>query len=183
MVANDAETVSGVDDADTGLAALVAMLGFLQRPAAFGQLRHALGHGEGATLEDLARLAKRNGVRARIVELGLAKLESAPLPAIAETMEGFLIVGTARAGRVLVQNALDGQVGEWPAERYEEIATRRYLLLTTRESVAGGLRKFDVSWFIPALVRYRRLLGDVLLASFFIQILGLISPNLFPGRH
>jgi subfamily B ATP-binding cassette protein HlyB/CyaB len=179
MVANDGQQVSGSDGVDSGLSALVAMLGYLQRPADYGQLRHALGHGEKASLEDLTRLAKRDGVRARLAGLDLAKLQSAPLPAIAETVDGFLIVGKASEERILVQNGVDGQVSECPADRYQEIATGRYLLLTTRESVAGLARKFDVSWFIPALVRYRKLLGEVLLASLFIQILGLISPIFF----
>jgi subfamily B ATP-binding cassette protein HlyB/CyaB len=51
--------------------------------------------------------------------------------------------------------------------------------MTTRERVAGTRRAFDVSWFIPALVRYRHILRDVLIASFFLQILGLISPLFF----
>ena len=45
--------------------------------------------------------------------------------------------------------------------------------------VTGARRAFDVSWFIPALVRYRHILRDVLIASFFLQILGLISPLFF----
>ncbi|MDB5469063.1 MAG: type secretion system ATPase [Caulobacter sp.] len=53
------------------------------------------------------------------------------------------------------------------------------ILMTTRERVAGAARAFDVTWFIPALVKYRHLLRDVLLASFFLQILGLITPIFF----
>jgi subfamily B ATP-binding cassette protein HlyB/CyaB len=45
--------------------------------------------------------------------------------------------------------------------------------------VAGAARAFDISWFIPALVKYRRLLRDVLVASFFLQILALITPLFF----
>jgi subfamily B ATP-binding cassette protein HlyB/CyaB len=53
------------------------------------------------------------------------------------------------------------------------------VLMTTRERIAGASRAFDVSWFIPALVRYRHVLRDVLIASFFLQLLGLISPLFF----
>ena len=53
------------------------------------------------------------------------------------------------------------------------------LLMTSRERVAGGARKFDVSWFIPALVKYRRPLRDVIIASFFLQLAGLVSPIFF----
>ncbi|MBW4617889.1 MAG: type I secretion system permease/ATPase [Cyanosarcina radialis HA8281-LM2] len=38
--------------------------------------------------------------------------------------------------------------------------------------------KFDLSWFVPAVWRYRKLLGEVLLASLTLQILGLATPIL-----
>lgn len=38
------------------------------------------------------------------------------------------------------------------------------------------LSKFDFSWFIPAIVKYRRLLGEVMLISFVLQLIGLITP-------
>ena len=36
--------------------------------------------------------------------------------------------------------------------------------------------KFNLSWFLPAVWKYQKLLGEVLLASFTLQILGLTSP-------
>jgi hypothetical protein len=39
-----------------------------------------------------------------------------------------------------------------------------------------ALPKFDVSWFVPALWRYRHLLRDVLIASFVLQIFALATP-------
>jgi subfamily B ATP-binding cassette protein HlyB/CyaB len=41
------------------------------------------------------------------------------------------------------------------------------------------LAKFDFSWFIPALVKYRKLLGEVLLISFMLQLFSLVSPLFF----
>lgn len=36
--------------------------------------------------------------------------------------------------------------------------------------------KFNLGWFLPAVWRYRRLLGEVLFASFTLQLLGLTTP-------
>ena len=36
--------------------------------------------------------------------------------------------------------------------------------------------KFNLSWFLPAVWRYKRLLGEVLFASFTLQLLGLTTP-------
>lgn len=53
------------------------------------------------------------------------------------------------------------------------------LLMTSREHIAGQKRAFDISWFIPALVKYRKPLRDVLIGSFFLQLVGLASPIFF----
>ena len=53
------------------------------------------------------------------------------------------------------------------------------MLVTSRASLMGDLAKFDFSWFIPALVKHRRLLGEVLFISFMLQLFGLVSPLFF----
>ncbi|EKK9486089.1 enterohemolysin T1SS ABC transporter permease/ATPase EhxB, partial [Escherichia coli] len=46
-------------------------------------------------------------------------------------------------------------------------------------TVVGELAKFDFSWFIPSVVKYRRILLEVLTVSAFIQFLALITPLFF----
>src|SRR4029077_17544591 len=53
------------------------------------------------------------------------------------------------------------------------------ILVTGRASLAGSLAKFDFSWFIPSLVKYRRLFGEVLVVSLFLQLFAVVSPLFF----
>jgi subfamily B ATP-binding cassette protein HlyB/CyaB len=54
------------------------------------------------------------------------------------------------------------------------------ILLTPRRSpFFGKFREFNLRWFIPSLVKYRALFGKVLLASFLIQLFGLLTPLFF----
>ena len=41
------------------------------------------------------------------------------------------------------------------------------------------MAQFDFTWFIPAIVKYRKLLGEVLLLSLVLQLIGLITPLFF----
>ena len=66
-----------------------------------------------------------------------------------------------------------------PIEVFASHWTGELILITSRASLAGELAKFDFSWFIPALVKYRKLLGEVLLISFVLQLFGLVSPLFF----
>lgn len=53
------------------------------------------------------------------------------------------------------------------------------LLATTAEKSIGDERAFDITWFIPAVAKYRRLFGEVLVASFFLQLFALVTPLFF----
>src|SRR5581483_6363810 len=48
-----------------------------------------------------------------------------------------------------------------------------------RAGLAEVTRRFDVSWFLGAVHKYRWLLGEVLAASFFLQLFALITPLFF----
>lgn len=157
------------------------MLAFLERPADKAQLRHSLGKGsEELDLDDLLVLAKRLEIKAKRVKTTDAQLPSLPLPAIARLLDGsFLLLLQVSDVEALVFRPADGRPTKVRRDAFIADFSGELLLMTTRDRVAGASRAFDVSWFIPALVKYRHLLRDVLLASFFIQLLGLASPIFF----
>jgi subfamily B ATP-binding cassette protein HlyB/CyaB len=46
-------------------------------------------------------------------------------------------------------------------------------------TIDGWGRTFNLQWFIPVLLKYRRVFADVLLASFFLQLFALVTPLFF----
>ena len=60
----------------------------------------------------------------------------------------------------------------------EAVWDGRLVLITKRAGLAD-LTHFDITWFLGALHKYRRLLSEVLLASFFLQLFELASPLAF----
>jgi len=53
------------------------------------------------------------------------------------------------------------------------------ILIRSQTSQAGEVSRFDFTWFIPAIVKYRKLLGEVMLVSFVLQIFSLLTPLFF----
>ena len=53
------------------------------------------------------------------------------------------------------------------------------ILMTRRAGLSDITRRFDITWFMGAIVKYRHLLGEVLVASFFLQLFALVSPLFF----
>jgi subfamily B ATP-binding cassette protein HlyB/CyaB len=167
------------------LACFMLLAKFLGVPADASQIIHDRGRGdEPFELEDLARIAKRIGLTARVRQVPLPGLAKLPLPALAETTEGDAVIllkieDASLNPRYLVQRGDAERPEIWSAGEAFDRLSGRVLLMTSREKMVGENRPFDISWFIPALVRYRGPLRDVLIASFFLQLMGLVSPIFF----
>ena len=164
---------------DDALGALQLLLHFHQLAADVDQLRQGVGHGEAPDIADLVRLTRQAGARAKLATASFERVGQLPLPALAETIEGgFVVVAAVREGQVLAQTAV-GTLLHLGADAFAAKLSGRFLLVTMRAGAGGGARKFDVSWFIPAMVRYRGHLGEVFLSSLLLQILGLLTPLFF----
>ncbi|MFN3231363.1 MAG: type I secretion system permease/ATPase [Alphaproteobacteria bacterium] len=159
----------------------MTILKFLKKPADPEQIRHQLGKGtERLTAEDLLLAAKTVEIKGRIVSTVWDKAAKLPLPAIAEAKDGtFFILARIADGKALIQSPLEQGPRTLSQDDLEPLWTGRLVLLVTREQIAGDARKFDVTWFIPAIVKYRKLLGEVILASFFLQLFALMTPLFF----
>jgi ATP-binding cassette, subfamily B, bacterial HlyB/CyaB len=168
---------------DTGLVSIALMAGFLGIALDVGQLRHQLGIGtEPATVDDLVRAARLGKLKARTIRTRLSRLPRTPLPAIAELANGeFCIlchVGED-TGHVVVQRVGEANVRKLPCSEFASEWSGRLVLVTRRAAVPGELARFDLRWFIPPVLRYRRVLAEVLGSSMVLQLLALASPLVF----
>ncbi len=179
---------SGPAVAHAALAALCAIARLHQIAADPATLAHQLGLAptDPLTLDDLLRAAKHLGLKAKRSSTSTARLPLTPLPALAlmRSEQGGalrpIILAQCDGQRVLVQDpATGGAPAILSLDAFAAQWTGELILLASRASLAGALAKFDFSWFIPALVKYRKLLGEVLLISFVLQLFGLVSPLFF----
>ncbi|WP_341922298.1 type I secretion system permease/ATPase [Polaromonas sp. YR568] len=172
------------------LAALCAIARLHQVAADPATLAHQLGlsGNEPFQLDDLLQAAQHLGLKAKRSRTSIERLALTPLPALAlmRTDDGSLrvvILAQCDGQRVLLQDPAAGAGNNRPTiEPLEVFAsqwTGELILITSRASMAGDLAKFDFSWFIPSLVKHRKLLGEVLLISFMLQLFALVSPLFF----
>ena len=166
---------------DPGLAALVLIARFHGVAVDAEQLRHAAGLKSAAFNDrELALSARSIGLTARKVKVSAERLPQTPLPALVLDKDGrhfILAQGDAEQALVLESGAPAVTITS-PAEVIAR-SDGQMLLFTSRASLAGELARFDFSWFIPAVVKYRRLLLEVLLVSAILQLFGLVSPLMF----
>src|SRR6266404_1826053 len=63
--------------------------------------------------------------------------------------------------------------------QFEAVWDGRLVLMARRATLSNLSRRFDITWFLGAIHKYRHLLGEVLVASFFLQMFALVSPLFF----
>jgi subfamily B ATP-binding cassette protein HlyB/CyaB len=169
---NDTNSESGL----IAFATLLAMHRIAVDPA---QLRHELGHMLPVDATDIIRLAgQQDGVRAKRKLAHWKDLERLPLPALARGSEGWFLIGRVAGDEALIQRP-GAQVSKVSRAELDALWSGELVLITTRENVGLISRSFDVSWFIPQIVRYRRLIGEVLLITLALNLLGLAAPLFF----
>lgn len=177
----DLQAGQAVGAIDTGLLGLVMLARFHAVAADPDQLAHQYGNGGDAFGTNEILLAARGlGLRARRVVIRRERLEHTPLPALAVGSDGrFFVLARANAGKALIHYPDEAQPRVIDRAELEAIWNGELLLFASRASVVGELARFDFSWFIPPLVKYRGLIGEVLLVSFALQLFALVTPLFF----
>jgi len=166
---------------DPGLMALVLIARFHGVVADVEQLRHAAAiKSDQFSAQDLVLAARSIGLKAREVRTTHERLSKAPFPALMLEEQGqhFILANCDGEKALTLELGASAPV----ARTVDEVISRsggRMLLFASRASLAGELARFDFSWFIPAVVKYRRLLLEVLLVSAVLQLFGLVSPLMF----
>ncbi|MDY7574507.1 type I secretion system permease/ATPase [Actimicrobium sp. CCI2.3] len=176
---------------DTGLNSLLLIAGLHGIAADEAALQHEFGN-EAFSVQTLLLAAKSIGMIAQLVVQPLDRLDRAPLPAIAIDKAGhFFILAKVEQGGAgvtgpdasAISRLLIQRPGEPPAilDMQEFLArwSGQLIFLTSKASYAGDTARFDFTWFIPAVVKYRKLLGEVLMISLVLQLIGLATPMFF----
>ena len=172
---------------DSGLHCLALVAQFHQVAVDIAGLQHRFSDSnKDCSIQQLLRAAKTLNFKGRHVrdcEPGdLQRL----LPAIAVADDGafFVLAGIATAAtgkqKCLIQRP-GQQAPEYVSGKdLDHLWSGEVILLTPREGGSSGVaQKFNLHWFIPSLLKYRKLFLEVIVASFFLQLFALVTPLFF----
>jgi ATP-binding cassette, subfamily B, bacterial HlyB/CyaB len=168
-----------VNASDPGLYVLVSMLRFQGIGASPEQIWHRCGN-VAIDVAGMLRCAKELGLRVKALKTDWARLAKTPLPAIAALRDGgFVLLAKVGDDKVIVQSPSAQAPELMTRARFEEIWDGRLVLMTRRAGLVELGRRFDITWFLGAIHKYRHMLTEVLIASFFLQLFALVSPLFF----
>ena len=171
---------------DSGLECLLTLAHFHHVSASHTQLKHMFGEDVFDT-QTLLRAAASLSLKAAILPLkkpNMKALSALPLPAIVRMQDGryrVLANASLAQGKVLLQayDQLSQPASTLDSDEFFEQWGGEVILITKRSLLSGISGKFDISWFIPAIIKHKVILYQVLVASFFIQLFALITPLFF----
>ncbi|MCF2135205.1 MULTISPECIES: type I secretion system permease/ATPase [Mycetohabitans] len=166
---------------DPGLSVLVLIAQFHGIATDATQLRHASGLTSTCfSVNDLILAARSIGLKARRVHVTLDRLASLPKPVLVLDAHGkhFALAACDAEKALIVEADSSGPTVCTPADVIKR-SDGWMVLLTSRSALVGEFARFDFSWFIPAVVKYRRILLEVLLVSAVLQLFALVSPLMF----
>jgi ATP-binding cassette, subfamily B, bacterial len=124
---------------------------------------------------DLVEAAEKLGLQPRRVQVGWSDLRQLTLPALLYwQQERWVVVYAIRGDRLIIADPTNAtQSCESVPRSVVESAWNGQLW---QIEPIQKQERFNLTWFLPAVWRYRRLLLEVLVASFTLQLLGLATP-------
>ena len=173
--------VRGVGPLESPIAAFRMLSEHLQLPFRRDLLRRIYGdqverHGE-ASLALAGALAESIGLQTQLLQVRSEALVQLNPPLLLRWGDGLAVVYRSnRHHLVLGIPAVGNQ--ELSFEDFGEQWGPGGEVLTLRVNEFTPRRRFGFAWFVPALRQHRTVLMEVLVASFFVQLFGLVNPLL-----
>ena len=135
--------------------------------------------GSGISLLQIAAIADVMGLRASQLNVDDQQIARLQFPAITMGPQGPLVLWESdQGGQVLVGDPSAEQSLRSIASLDGRDEDGLLTVLCMERSQQTPTKRFGISWFVPALKQYKSVLIQVLLASFFVQLFGLLNPLL-----
>lgn len=144
-------------------------------------LKHRFGHLSSMDESELLRAFQEIEMKARTVPLDRRRLKSLPLPAVLSCPDGEYFVLQKVSGT-------DAQIHRYGRANAETISVDDLLKETTGRAIlascgdpSGALppEPFGMKWFLRTVFKYRSVMRETLIASFFVQLFALATPLVF----
>ncbi len=168
---------------DFALSALVMLAQYHGVSVSATDIKHKFDPlNEGLTAEAWLIAAREMGLKVRLENKDIKRLGFINLPVLiwCDSGEHFILAGIDETnGQYLIHDFLEERMLKISADDFLSRYNSRVISVTSRLSVIDKIKKFDFTWFIPVLIKYRKIISEVIIASVALQIFALITPLFF----
>lgn len=125
----------------------------------------------------LQKIARKYSVRSTVIRPTVDELREVEYPAIAKMTDGaFVTIGSANDEVVLMLDPREKKPTAMNVKQFLESWTNELLVFSAALSWTYFKKRYNFDWFMMVMKRYKKPLSEVLVASFFLQLMGIGMP-------
>lgn len=129
----------------------------------------------GLTLLTCGGISEMMGISAQLIQIQAAAIPRLKAPALIQWQESFAILQKISEKEIVIAVPEEGIRRRTPKEFAETWGSEgQVLLLQPRPE--GQREKFSLRWFLPAIRKHKKVLIEVFIASFLVQLFALANP-------
>ncbi|OKH34042.1 peptidase C39 [[Phormidium ambiguum] IAM M-71] len=129
----------------------------------------------GLTLLTCGGISEMMGISAQLIQIQAAAIPRLKAPALIQWQESFAILQKISEKEIVIAVPEEGIRRRTPREFAETWGSEgQVLLLQPRPE--GQREKFSLRWFLPAIKKHKKVLIEVFIASFLVQLFALANP-------
>ncbi|HLP91145.1 MAG TPA: peptidase domain-containing ABC transporter [Nostocaceae cyanobacterium] len=129
-----------------------------------------------------AYLAELVGLKGQLVDVPAVSIHRIPTPALIHYGDSYAVLYAVEGNKLIVGVPNEGIIKCSPSQILSEIETdngniqpqARVLLVSATQETPQ--ERFGIRWFLPYLNKHKRVLIEVFVASFFVQLAALANP-------
>lgn len=138
---------------------------------------YALSENE-PSIEELTRIARGQGFKSAIKKLPIEKIiGNYPLPMVVLKNDDTyfsIIQANEEKKELLVFDSTAKEPYTMSFEMFNEVSSGKVIVLKHR--IFSQQIRFGFGWFFHQILKYKKVIGEVLIASFVLQLFGLVAP-------
>lgn len=115
------------------------------------------------------------GLKSQIVNIPASTISRLPTPALLPWQDSFAVLYKASQEQIVLAIPETG-IRKLKVATFIDTWGESGQALLLQPTSHTPTHRFGISWFLPALSRYRKVLIEVFIASFFVQLFGLANP-------
>lgn len=162
---------------NSGLNSLLIVLQFHGINITQAQVEHIIEtDSDGFSEIDILNVSRHLGLKAKSAKVSLEKIKEMNIPVIAQNRNGdFFIIAKVEEKKAMIFFVDKGVPEAISIEELEQIWNGKAIFIT-KKGIMNKEAIFGFKWFIPTILKFKKEFIEVLIATFTIQIISLLTP-------
>ncbi len=128
------------------------------------------------SLDVCGAITELMGLNAQLLKVPAGAFTRLQTPFLTKVADAMVVVYELSDKKVVVADPTLGKVKQFIPTDFLEIWGQQGKILLLKKHKETPQERFGLSWFVPSLIKYKWMLIEVFIASFFVQLFALANP-------